>query len=224
MRLLVVEDEPKMAALLRRGLTEEGYAVDVTDGGAEAVWLATEQDFDAVILDVMLPDVDGFTVCRQLRQRERWMPILMLTAKDAVADRVTGLDVGADDYLTKPFSFEELLARVRALLRRGPKPRPTVLAVGDLSLDPATRRVQRGGRDVELTPKEFALLEFLLRHVGEVVSRTRILEHVWDFAYDGDSNVVDVYIGYLRAKIDRPFGRHSIQTVRGAGYRLEADS
>lgn len=224
MRLLVVEDEPKMAALLRRGLTEEGYAVDVTDGGAEAVWLATEQDFDAVILDVMLPDVDGFTVCRQLRQRERWMPILMLTAKDAVADRVIGLDVGADDYLTKPFSFEELLARVRALLRRGPKPRPTVLAVGDLSLDPATRRVQRGGRDVELTPKEFALLEFLLRHVGEVVSRTRILEHVWDFTYDGDSNVVDVYIGYLRAKIDRPFGRHSIQTVRGAGYRLEADS
>lgn len=223
MRLLVVEDEPKMAALLRRGLSEEGYAVDVSDGGLDAVWMASEQDYDALVLDVMLPDVDGFSVCRQLRQRERWMPILMLTAKDSVPDRVTGLDVGADDYLTKPFSFDELLARIRALLRRGPSQRPAVLVAGDLTLDPATRRVERAGTEVELTPKEFALLEFLLRHAGEVVSRTRIREHVWDFAYDGDSNVVDVYIGYLRAKIDRPFGRLSIQTVRGAGYRLEPD-
>lgn len=223
MRLLVVEDEPKMAALLRRGLSEEGYAVDVSDGGLDAVWMASEQDYDALVLDVMLPDVDGFSVCRQLRQRERWMPILMLTAKDSVPDRVTGLDVGADDYLTKPFSFDELLARIRALLRRGPSQRPAVLVAGDLTLDPATRRVERAGTEVELTPKEFALLEFLLRHVGEVVSRTRIREHVWDFAYDGDSNVVDVYIGYLRAKIDRPFGRLSIRTVRGAGYRLEPD-
>lgn len=223
MRLLVVEDEPKMAALLRRGLTEEGYAVDVTEGGAEAVWMASEQDYDALILDVMLPDLDGFSVCRQLRQRERWVPILMLTAKDAVPDRVLGLDVGADDYLTKPFSFEELLARIRALLRRGPSLRPAVLSAGDLTLDPATRRVQRGDAAIELTPKEFSLLEFLLRHTGQVVSRTRILEHVWDFAYDGDSNVVDVYVGYLRSKVDRPFGRTSIQTVRGAGYRLVAE-
>jgi two-component system, OmpR family, response regulator len=168
----------------------------------------------------MLPDVDGFEVCRRLRAADRWAPILMLTARDGVQDRVAGLDAGADDYLTKPFSFDELFARVRALLRRGPSERPAVLVVGDLSLDPATRRVARGDREIDLTPKEFGLLELLLRHPGEALSRTRILEHVWDFAYDGDSNVVDVYVRYLREKVDRPFGRRSIETVRGVGYRL----
>jgi two-component system, OmpR family, response regulator len=172
----------------------------------------------------MLPDVDGFEVCRRLRAAGRWSPVLMLTARDGVQDRVAGLDAGADDYLTKPFSFDELFARVRALLRRGPSERPTVLAAGDLVLDPATRRVTRGESEVDLTPKEFALLELFLRHLGETLTRTRILEHVWDFAYEGDSNVVDVYVRYLREKIDRPFGRRSIETVRGVGYRLREDA
>jgi two-component system OmpR family response regulator len=220
MRALVVEDEVKLARLLRRGLHEEGYAVDVASTGQDGVWLGLEQDFDVILLDVMLPDLDGFEVCRRLREGERWSPILMLTARDGVQDRVAGLDAGADDYLTKPFSFDELLARMRALVRRGPHERPTRLAAGDLSLDPATRRVARGDAVVELTPKEFALLELFLRHPGEALSRTRILEHVWDFAYEGDSNVVDVYVRYLREKVDRPFGRRSIETVRGVGYRL----
>lgn len=220
MRVLVVEDEVKMAGLLRRGLGEEGYAVDVAPNGEEAVWLGTENEYDVVVLDVMLPDVDGFEVCRRLRAAGRWPPVLMLTARDAVLDRVAGLDAGADDYLTKPFSFAELLARVRALVRRGAAERPTVLRVGDLGLDPATRRVRRGDREIELTNKEFALLEFFMRHPGEVLSRTRIIEHVWDFAYDGGSNVVDVYVRYLRSKVDRPFRKRSIETVRGAGYRL----
>ncbi len=223
MRILVVEDEPKMSGLLRRGLVEERYAVDVARNGEDAVWAATENPYDAIVLDVMLPDFDGFEVCRQLRAAGRWAPVLMLTARDAVPDRVTGLDVGADDYLTKPFSFSELLARLRALLRRGAAARPVALQAGDLLLDPATRLVRRGATPIELTAKEFALLEYLLRHPGEVLTRSRLIEHVWDFSYDGDSNVVDVYMRYLRLKIDRPFGRDSIESVRGIGYRLRED-
>jgi len=223
MRLLVVEDEVKMAGLLKRGLEEEGYAVDVAATGSEAVWLGTENPYDAIVLDVMLPDFDGFEVCRKLRSGGRWAPVLMLTARDDVPDRVAGLDAGADDYLTKPFSFSELFARLRALMRRGASERPAVLRDGDLALDPATRRVRREGRPIELTAKEFALLEYFMRHPGEVLTRTRIIEHVWDFAYEGDSNVVDVYVRYLRDKIDRPFGRDSIQTVRGTGYRLREE-
>ncbi|CAN5610734.1 response regulator transcription factor [soil metagenome] len=221
MRILVVEDEIKMAALLKRGLEEEGYAVDTADKGSDAVWLGTENPYDAVVLDLMLPDLDGFEVCRQLRQAGRWPPVIMLTARDAVPDRILGLDAGADDYLTKPFSFAELLARLRALMRRGQSERPAILEVGDLKMDPAGRTVERGGHTLDLTAKEFSLLEFFMRHPQEVLSRTRILEHVWDFAYEGDSNVVDVYIRYLRAKIDRPFGCNSLETVRGAGYRLK---
>jgi len=220
MRVLVAEDDVKMAGLLKRGLEEEGYAVDVAQSGDEAVWAGTENVYDAILLDVMLPDLDGLEVCRRLRTANRWAPVMMLTARDAVPDRVAGLDAGADDYLTKPFSFSELLARLRALMRRGPAERPAVLRVDDLSLDPATRVVTRDAVPIELTPKEFALLEYLLRHPGEVLSRSRLIEHVWDFAYDGDSNVVDVYVRYLREKVDRPFGRRSIETVRGAGYRL----
>jgi two-component system, OmpR family, response regulator len=220
MRMLVVEDDARMAELLRRGLQEEGYAVDVATTGEEGVWLGTENEYDAVVLDVMLPDGDGFEVCRRLRQADRWAPVMMLTARDAVPDRVAGLDAGADDYLTKPFSFQELFARVRALVRRGAGERPAVLEVGDLRLDPATRRVHRGDEELSLTAKEAALLEYFLRHPGEVLTRAQIIEHVWDFAYDGGSNVVDVYVRYLREKVDRPFGRRSIETVRGAGYRL----
>ena len=223
MRVLVVEDETKMAGLLRRGLTEEGYAVEIAANGTDGLWAATESDYDAVILDLMLPDLSGLEVCRQLRSRGRWAPVLMLTARDGVADRVAGLDAGADDYLVKPFAFSELFARLRALVRRGPSERPPELVVGDLVLDPAARSVARGGVHVDLTAREFALLEFLMQRAGVVLSRTRILEHVWDFAYEGDSNVVDVYIRYLRDKVDRPFGRRSIETVRGAGYRLRAD-
>ena len=221
MRVLVVEDEVKMASLLKRGLEEEGYAVDVASDGLTAVWMGTEQPYDAVVLDVMLPDMDGFGVSRKLREAGRWSPVLMLTARDAVDDRVAGLDAGADDYLTKPFSFVELLARLRALLRRGEHERPTVLTVDDLVVDPATHRVARGGVPITLTRKEFALLEYFARHAGEVLSRTKLIEHVWDFAFEGDSNVVDVYVRYLRQKIDRPFGRSSLETVRGAGYRLQ---
>jgi DNA-binding response OmpR family regulator len=223
MRVLVVEDEVKMAGLLKRGLEEEGYAVDVAGTGSEALWLGTENPYDAVILDVMLPDLDGFEVCRKLREGGRWPPVLMLTAMDTVPDRVAGLDAGADDYLTKPFSFVELFARLRALLRRGARERPAVLRSGDLALDPATKKVVRGTDAIELTSKEFALLEYFMRHAGEVLTRTRIIEHVWDFAYDGDSNVVDVYVRYLREKIDRPFRRDSIQTLRGTGYRLREE-
>ena len=220
MRVLVVEDEIRMASLLKRGLEEEGYAVDVVGDGAEAVWLATEAHHDAVVLDVMLPALDGFEVCRRLRGADCWAPVLMLTARQDVADRVRGLDAGADDYLLKPFSFAELTARLRALTRRGPHPRPTTLQVGDLHLDPVTRRAWRGTSEVALSTKEFAMLELFMRHPDEVLSRTRILEHVWDFAYDGVSNVVDQYVAYLRRKVDRPFGRADLETVRGAGYRL----
>ena len=223
MRVLVVEDEVKMAGLLKRGLEEEGYSVDVAARGGEAVWMGSESPYDAIVLDVMLPDLDGFEVCHKLREAGSWSPVLMLTARDAVDDRVTGLDAGADDYLTKPFSFAELLARLRALIRRGVPERPTVLRQGDLVLDPATRRVARGEALVDLTPKEFALLEFFMRHPGEVLTRTRLIEHVWDFAFEGDSNVVDVYVRYLREKVDRPFGLDSLETVRGAGYRLREE-
>ena len=224
MRILVVEDSPKMASLLRRGLTEEGYAVDVVSNGVDAVWLATEQSFDAIVLDVVLPDIDGFEVCRRLRRSDRWAPLLMLTARDDVSDRVRGLDAGADDYLTKPFAFEELFARVRSLVRRGPRERPPILKVGDLVLDPAEHSVRRGSEPLNLTPKEFALLQYFMRHPGEALARPRLLEHVWDFAFDGDPNIVDVYVGYLRDKIDRPFGRTSLETIRGVGYRLRNES
>lgn len=223
MRALIVDDEVKMAALLKRGLEEEGYAVDVAASGSEAVWLATENPYDVIVLDIMLPDIDGFEVCRKLRGARMWAPVLMLTARDSVDDRVSGLDTGADDYLTKPFSFAELLARIRALARRGSVARPTLLEVGDLTLDPVTRRVARAGRAIDLTSKEFALLEFFMRHPGAVLSRTTLIEHVWDFAYEGDSNVVDVYVRYLREKVDRPFGKKTIETARGAGYRLREE-
>jgi two-component system OmpR family response regulator len=222
--VLVVEDEVKMAALVRRGLEREGYAVDVAADGPEALWSARERDYDAIVLDAMIPEPDGFAVCRLLRDERRWAPVLILTARDSVEDRVRGLDAGADDYLTKPFAFEELFARLRALTRRGPVERPIVLAVGDLTLDPVTRAVRRAGQPIMLSAKEFGLLEFLMRHPGEVLTRTRIIEHVWDFAYEGGSNVVDVYVRYLREKVDRPFGRTDIETVRGVGYRLRAEA
>src|SRR6476646_785784 len=212
-----------MAALLKRGLEEDGYAVDVVGTGTDAVWQANEFSYDAVVLDVMLPGLDGVGVCRRLRESGRWMPVLMLTARDAVEDRVRGLDAGADDYLTKPFSFAELSARIRALIRRGVVERPSELHAADLRLDPATRQAWRGQVELELSTKEFALLELFLRHRGQVLTRTRILEHVWDFAYDGVSNVVDQYVLYLRRKIDRPFGLEPLETVRGAGYRLRTE-
>ncbi|MGI9434247.1 MAG: response regulator transcription factor [Geminicoccaceae bacterium] len=220
MRVLVVEDEAKMANLLKRGLQEEGYAVDVAGTAEDAIWFGKENSYDAIILDVMLPDGTGFDVCSELRAAGRWAPLLMLTARDAVLDRIHGLDSGADDYLTKPFAFDELLARTRALIRRGGIERPTVLESGPLKLDPGAKAVTANGEPVELTALEFALLELLMRHKGEVLSRTRIREHVWDDAFDGDSNVVDVYIRYLREKIDRRIGLTVIETVRGAGYRL----
>jgi len=219
-RVLIVEDERRMAQLLERGLREEGYAVDVANDGAIGLWLGHEHDYDAIVLDVLLPEIDGFEVCRRLRAAERWAPVLMLTARDAVEDRVRGLDAGADDYLPKPFSFEELAARIRALVRRPAAKRDVVLEVGDLRLDPARHRVWRGDVEIALSPREMALLELLMRHADEVVTRTVMLEHVWDFAYDGISNVVDQYVAYLRKKIDRPFGRADIETVRGVGYRL----
>jgi two-component system OmpR family response regulator len=222
MRVLVVEDEAKMARLVKRGLEEEGIAVDVADRGEDAVWMAGSTEYDVVVLDVMLPGLDGFEVCRRLRADEVWTPVLMLTARDAVEDRVAGLDGGADDYLVKPFSFEELLARLRALARRGSAERPAVLEAGDLQLDPATRRATRGDTEIALSQKEYALLETLMRRPGVVLSRLQLLEHAWDDTYENRSNVIDVYIRYLREKIDRPFGTDTIETVRGVGYRLRA--
>ncbi|WP_433293900.1 response regulator transcription factor [Actinoplanes sp. CA-030573] len=224
MRVLVVEDDPAMSAMLRRGLRRAGYAVDSAADGAEAVWTITETDYDVVVLDAMIPPPDGFEVCRRIRAAERWVPVLMLTARDGTTDKIRGLDAGADDYLTKPFAFDELLARVRALIRREPGQRPAVLRVGDLLLDPAERRVRRGDTAISLSAKEFALLHELMRRNGETLSRTHLIEHVWDFAYDGGSNVVDVYVRYLRDKVDRPFGRDTIRTVRGAGYRLDPEA
>lgn len=211
-----------MATLLARGLRDEGYAVDVAHDGTDGLWLGSENDYDVIVLDCMLPGVDGFDVCRELRTRGRWSPILMLTARDSVDDRVAGLDAGADDYLSKPFNFAELAARIRALVRRGGDERPTALQIGDLRLDPATHRAWRDDELLSLSPKEMALLELFMRHPDEVLTRTQILEHVWDWAYDGVSNVVDQYVLYLRRKVDRPFGRETIETVRGVGYRLRA--
>jgi two-component system, OmpR family, response regulator len=223
MRALVVEDEVKMAALIRRGLVEEGYAADVARTGEEALWMARATPYDAIVLDVMLPGRNGLEVCRSLRESGVWSPILMLTARDGVEDKVSGLDSGADDYLSKPFSFAELLARLRALTRRGPSERPAVLEVGTLRLDPATRQAWRGEVEVDLSAKEFALLETFMRNAGDVLTRLDLLEHAWDYGYENRSNVVDVYVRYLRGKIDRPFSLDSIETVRGVGYRLRRD-
>jgi len=224
MRVLIVEDEVKMSGLLQRGLRAEGMAVDVAGRGEDALWMAGSTEYDAVVLDVMLPGIDGFEVCRRLRADGVWAPVLMLTARDKVADRVAGLDGGADDYLTKPFSYSELLARLRALARRGAAERPAVLAVGDLTLDPAARRVRRGDAEIDLSPKEFAILEIFMRHPGEALSRFQLLEHAWDYDYENRSNVVDSFVRLLRRKIDKPFGRQSIETVRGVGYRLRDDA
>ena len=219
MRLLVVEDEQRLAAGLRKGLEAEGFAVDVVHNGTDGIWMARENPFDAIILDVMLPGANGYQVCRTLRGEGNWTPILMLTAKDGVWDEVEGLDTGADDYLTKPFSYAVLIARLRALRRRGARARPTVLVAGDLRLDPATRRVWLRGGQIELTRREFAILEYLLQHPDEVMSKRDILDNVWDFDFDGDPNIVEVYVCRLRTK----FGDHAvIETVRGAGYRLVA--
>ncbi len=223
MRTLIVEDDVRMAAAIRRGLQAEGIVADVAKRGEDALWMAGATEFDAVVLDVMLPGIDGFETCRQLREDGVWAPIIMLTARDAIEDRVHGLDQGADDYLTKPFSLAELLARLRALVRRGPTKRPTVLQVGDLRLDPATQQVWRGDEEITLSPKEFALMEAFMRRPGEVLSKFDLLERAWDYDYDNRSNVVEVYLRYLRVKIDRPFLVKSLETVRGAGYRLRKD-
>lgn len=223
MRVLVIEDEVRMARLVKRALEEEGHAADVAGTGPDGLWMATENPYTAIILDVMLPGFDGFELCRRLRVAGIWVPVLMLTARDEIGDRVRGLDAGADDYLVKPFSLLELAARLRALTRRDDRRRPAVLDEGDLKLDPATKRAWRAGTEVELSPKEFSLLEFFLRNPGTVLTRSQIIEGVWDFAYEGTSNVVDQYVKYLRHKVDIPFGRHDIQTVRGMGYRLRHD-
>jgi two-component system, OmpR family, response regulator len=219
----VVEDDVRMAAAIRRGLRFEGFTVDLAGGGEEALRLVRATDYDAILLDVMMPDLDGFETCRRLRADSVWIPVLMLTARDAVEDRVRGLDGGADDYLIKPFSLAELTARLRALARRGPVERPAVLEVGDLRLDPATREVYRGGTEIELSAREFALLETFMRRPGQVLTQMQLLESAWDLGYEQRSNVVEVYVRYLREKVDRPFGVRSIETVRGAGYRLRKD-
>jgi two-component system OmpR family response regulator len=223
MRVLIVEDEVRLASALQRGLVSEGFTVDVVHTGLDGLHAALESAYDAVILDIMLPGLSGYRVIERLRAAENWVPILMLTAKDGEYDEADALDLGADDYVTKPFSFVVLLSRLRALMRRGVTPRPAALTVGDLVLDPAAHSVTRAGSPIELTPREFALLEYLMRRPGQAVSKAEILHHVWDANYDGDANVVEVYVGYLRRKIDSPFGRQSVQTVRGAGYRLAAD-
>jgi DNA-binding response OmpR family regulator len=223
MRILVVEDEKGLASALKRGLEGDGFAVDVALDGVTGLWQAKENPYDAIVLDIMLPEMNGYRVCAELREAGIWTPVLMLTAKDGDLDEAEALDTGADDYLTKPFSFVVLLARLRALLRRVAQERPALLSAGDLVLDPARHSVQRGETQIELTPREFAVLEYLMRRAGEVVPKSEILEHVWDFAFEGDVNVVEVYVGYLRKKIDAPFGRRVLQTVRGVGYRLAAD-
>ena len=222
-RVLVVEDERRLAAAIRRGLSAEGFAVDIAYDGEDGLHSAREGDYDAVVLDLMLPKISGYRVCQQLRAEKNWVPILILSAKDGEYDQADGLDLGADDYLTKPFSYVVLAARLRALLRRGAVPRPVELLAGDLSLDPASRRVRRGQTEIALTAREFSLLEYLIRRAGQVVSKSQLLEHVWDTYDSVDLNVVEVYAGYLRRKIDTPFGRQALQTVRGAGYRLAAD-
>ncbi|HEY3317047.1 MAG TPA: response regulator transcription factor [Coriobacteriia bacterium] len=220
MRILIVDDEVRLASHLKRGLEAEGFAVDVANTGTDGLWLATEQAYDAVVLDIMLPGMNGYRVCEELRRAGNWVPILMLTAKSGEYDEAEALDTGADDYLSKPFSFVVLVARIRALLRRGSPERPVVLTVGNLSLDPSSRRVRHGGREVDLTSTEFSLLEYLMRHPDEVLSKRAILEHVWDWDFDGPPNIVEVYVGYLRRKLQSPDGSASIDTVRGAGYRI----
>ncbi|MGH3317674.1 MAG: response regulator transcription factor [Nocardioidaceae bacterium] len=221
MRILVVEDDKRVARAVKRGLEVEGYAVDVAFDGTEGLWLATENPYDAMVLDIMLPERSGYEVCAALREAENWTPILMLTAKDGDQDEARALDTGADDFLAKPFSYMVLLARLRALLRRGRYERPSMLSAGDLRLDPAGHQVWRGETRIELTPRQFALLEFLMRRAGEVLSKREILGHVWDFAFEGDPNIVEVYVRQLRQRIDLPFGRASLQTVRLVGYRLD---
>jgi two-component system, OmpR family, response regulator len=223
MRVLVVEDEKRLAEAVRNGLEQEGLAVDLALDGDEGLWMARENDYDAIILDLMLPGRNGFQICSDLRAEGIWTPILMLTAKSGDLDHAEALDTGADDFLTKPFSFVVLLAHLRALMRRGGRERPTVLTAGDLRLDPAQHRCWRGDEEIELTPRQFSLLQFLMSRAGEVLSKTEIVEHVWDFAFEGDLNIVEVYVGYLRKKIDAPFGRNAIQTIRLVGYRLDPD-
>ncbi|GLY27996.1 response regulator transcription factor [Kineosporia sp. NBRC 101731] len=220
MRVLIVDDERPLAETIRRGLTDEGFVVEMAHNGQDALWAATEKRFDAIVLDIMLPRGNGYQVLTELRRREIWTPVLMLTAKDGDYDQTDAFDLGADDYLTKPFSFIVLVARLRALIRRGAPERPVVLACGDLTLDPVRRRVERAGQEISLTPREYGLLEFLMRHKGDVVTKSEILEGVWDPAFEGDPNVVEVYVRYLRRKIDAPFERRAIETVRGMGYRL----
>ncbi len=223
MRILIVEDENHIAGAVKRGLEAEGFVADVALDGTEGLWMATEGAYDAIVLDIMLPGVNGYRICKALRDTGNWTPVLMLTAKDGEFDEAEALDTGADDYLSKPFSYVVLMARIRALLRRGRTERPAVLQAGDLRLDPARHQCWRGDDEIALTPKQFALLEYLMRNSGEVVSKSQILEHVWDFAFDGDPNIVEVYVGHLRRYIDAPYGRNAIQTVRLVGYRLAAD-
>jgi DNA-binding response OmpR family regulator len=222
-RVLVVEDEKRLAAGLKKGLEAEGFAADIALNGTDGLWMARENPYDAIVLDIMLPGMNGYQVCATLREEKIWTPILVLTAKDGEFDEAEALDIGADDYVTKPFSFVVLVARLRSLIRRGAGERPVILQAGDLRFDPGARRAWRGEAEVDLTAREMALLEFLLRHKGEVVSKGAILDHVWDYDFEGDSNIVEVYVGHLRNKLDRPFGRNALETVRGVGYRLAAD-
>jgi len=220
MRILVVDDEARLLDGVRRGLEAEGFAVDVAANGVDGLWMAQEHSYDAIVLDIMMPGMNGYTVCEKLRAEGDWTPILMLTAKDGEWDEVEALDTGADDFLSKPFSYAVLVARLRSLVRRGVRERPVVLEAGDLRLDPATKRVQRGGTEIELTSRELAVLDYLMRNVGDVVSKRQVLENVWDVDFEGDPNIVEVYVRHLRNKVDRPFGRASIETLRGSGYRL----
>jgi DNA-binding response OmpR family regulator len=222
-RVLVVEDEKRLAAGIKKGLEAEGFATDVALTGTDGLWMARENPYDAIILDILLPGINGYKVCASLREAGVWTPILMLTAKDGEYDEAEALDTGADDYVTKPFSFVVLVARLRALIRRGAGERPAILEAGDLRFDPGTRRAWRGDSEIELTAREASLLEFLLRRSGDVVSKREILDHVWDYSFEGDPNIIEVYIARLRNKVDRPFGHASLETVRGAGYRLAAD-
>lgn len=221
MRVLLVEDEPRLAETIKRGLIDQGFVVDIASNGPDGLWWATENEFDAIVLDIMLPGMNGYKVLEQLRERRVWTPVLMLTAKDGEYDQVDAFDLGADDYLTKPFSFMVLVAHIRALIRRGAPERPVILTVGDLTLDPLSHRVRRGELEISLTPREFSLLQYLMQHVGTAVTKSEILEGVWDSAFDGDHNVVEVYVRYLRRKLDIPFDRQSIETIRGVGYRLD---
>ncbi len=223
MRVLAVEDQRRLAGAIKRGLETEGFAVDIASDGEEGLWLAREQPYDAIVLDILLPKLNGYKVCAMLRDEGNWTPILMLSAKSGEWDEAEALDTGADDFLAKPFSFVVLVAHLRALLRRGARARPTVLCAGDLNLDPAAHICRRGDTEISLSPREFALLEFLMRRAGQLVSKSEILDHVWDFDFEGDDNIIEVYVRYLRRKIDLPFGRQAIETIRGAGYRLASD-